>query len=84
MKCAEMINFLSLPRSSARMPVRMPNGLLGFEEIKDYVLTTNPDQQPFGWLKVLRQCVPWRLWCWTRSSPCRITSPTYRSRMWNF
>ncbi len=51
MKCAEMI--LPEPAPVIRQDaVRMPNGLLGFEEIKDYVLTTNPDEQPFGWLKV--------------------------------
>ena len=27
-------------------------GMLGFEEIKDYVLTTNPGEQPFAWLQV--------------------------------
>jgi len=51
MKCAEMI--LPEPAPAIRQDaVRMPNGLLGFEEIKDYVLTTNPEEQPFGWLKV--------------------------------
>jgi flagellar assembly factor FliW len=32
--------------------VHMPTGMLGFEEIKDYVLATNPDEHPFAWLKV--------------------------------
>jgi flagellar assembly factor FliW len=30
----------------------MPNGMLGFEEIKDYVLLTNPEEQPFAWLQM--------------------------------
>jgi flagellar assembly factor FliW len=27
-------------------------GLLGFEQLKDYVLVANPDEEPFLWLKV--------------------------------
>jgi flagellar assembly factor FliW len=27
-------------------------GLLGFEQIKDYVLLASPDEAPFAWLKV--------------------------------
>ncbi|HSY17147.1 MAG TPA: flagellar assembly protein FliW [Candidatus Acidoferrales bacterium] len=32
--------------------VRIPTGLLGFEQIKDYVLKTNPEEAPFAWLHV--------------------------------
>ncbi|MDR3459825.1 MAG: flagellar assembly protein FliW [Verrucomicrobiae bacterium] len=32
--------------------VRIPAGLLGFEQIKDYVLTSNPGEEPFAWLHV--------------------------------
>src|ERR1035441_10727095 len=51
MKCAEMIETekAAVARQDA---VRMPNGMLGFEEIKDYILTTNPEEQPFAWLQV--------------------------------
>jgi len=52
MKCAEMTE----PETTARTPhknnVRIPTGLLGFEQIKDYVLTTNPEEEPFAWLHV--------------------------------
>ena len=52
MKCAETME----PEITARTPhknmVRIPTGLLGFEQIKDYVLTTNPDEEPFAWLHV--------------------------------
>ncbi|MEY4917814.1 MAG: hypothetical protein RL616_1727 [Verrucomicrobiota bacterium] len=52
MKCAE----LTEPQITARTPhknnVRIPTGLLGFEQIKDYVLTTNPAEEPFAWLHV--------------------------------
>ena len=51
MKCAEMIE-TELPTVARRDAVRMPNGMLGFEEIKDYVLTTNPEEHPFAWLQV--------------------------------
>jgi len=51
MKCAEMID--TEPRVVTRRDtVRMPTGLLGFEEIKDYVLTSIPEEHPFAWLKV--------------------------------
>jgi flagellar assembly factor FliW len=44
------------PEITARTPhknmVRIPTGLLGFEQIKDYVLTTNPEEAPFAWLHV--------------------------------
>jgi flagellar assembly factor FliW len=52
MKCAEMIELENPAAAIRRDVVRMPNGLLGFEEIKEYVLTTNPDEAPFAWLQV--------------------------------
>lgn len=33
--------------------VHLPLGLFGFESIKDYVLLTEPGQEPFRWLQVL-------------------------------
>jgi len=51
MKCAEMID-TETPEVARQDLVRMPNGMLGFEEIKDYVLTSNPGEHPFAWLKV--------------------------------
>jgi flagellar assembly factor FliW len=51
MKCAEMIE--TEPIVVARKhAVRMPMGLLGFEQIKDYVLVSNPGEEPFVWLQV--------------------------------
>jgi flagellar assembly factor FliW len=35
-----------------RRPLRLPMGLLGFEQIKEYVLLANPDEAPFLWLQV--------------------------------
>jgi len=32
--------------------VRLPMGLLGFEQIKEYLLIANPDEDPFRWLRV--------------------------------
>jgi flagellar assembly factor FliW len=41
------------PRAESReRVVRLPLGLLGFEHIKDFVLVTNPDDEPFLWLQV--------------------------------
>ena len=51
MKCAE----LPAPETTAvarRDLVRMPNGMLGFENIKEYILTSNPEEAPFAWLQV--------------------------------
>ena len=31
--------------------VRLPMGLLGFERLKDYLLISNPEEEPFGRLK---------------------------------
>lgn len=33
--------------------IKMPLGLLGFEQIKKYVLLANPDEVPFMWLQML-------------------------------
>ena len=32
--------------------VRLPMGLLGFEQMKDYLLIANPEEEPFGRLQV--------------------------------
>jgi flagellar assembly factor FliW len=51
MKCAEPIE--AEPSAVVRREaVQLPKGLLGFEAIKDYVLTFNPDEEPFAWLSV--------------------------------
>ena len=52
MKCDESIIELEPPSVPAGNPVRLPMGLLGFEQIKDYVLTVNPGEEPFAWLRV--------------------------------
>jgi flagellar assembly factor FliW len=51
MKCAELIE-TETPAPARHDLVRMPNGMLGFEAIKDYVLISNPAEHPFAWLKV--------------------------------
>ena len=38
--------------AAATNRVRLPMGLLGFEQIKDYVLLANPAEAPFAWLQV--------------------------------
>ena len=52
MKCAELIETETLPVVARRDLVRMPNGMLGFEHIKNYVLFTKPEEHPFSWLQV--------------------------------
>ncbi len=51
MKCAEMIE-VEPPAVLRQDLVRMPNGMLGFEAIKEYLLVSNPEEQPFAWLRV--------------------------------
>ena len=36
----------------AMSDVKLPMGLLGFERMKDYLLISNPGEEPFGWLQV--------------------------------
>jgi flagellar assembly factor FliW len=51
MKCADTLE-LESPAAAATNQVRLPMGLLGFEQIKDYVLLANPAEDPFAWLQV--------------------------------
>lgn len=50
MKCVEMIEPETTAAATNR--IRLPMGLLGFEQVKDYVLLANPAEQPFAWLQV--------------------------------
>ncbi len=52
MKCSEKTEFELLPVQPENV-IEMPMGLLGFENIKKYVLLSNPDEAPFLWLQVL-------------------------------
>lgn len=63
MNCAEMIETRDAvnrietielepnPAPPANL-IRLPMGLLGFEQIKEYVLLANPAEEPFAWLQV--------------------------------
>ncbi|HEX4343228.1 MAG TPA: flagellar assembly protein FliW [Verrucomicrobiae bacterium] len=51
MNCVDIID-METPATSKTNEVRIPTGLLGFENIKDYVLLANPAEQPFAWLQV--------------------------------
>ncbi len=48
MKSAVIIN----PGTDPANLVRLPLGLLGFEQIKDYSLLADPAEKPFAWLRV--------------------------------
>jgi flagellar assembly factor FliW len=46
-------NTAPLPTSAqAECAIRMPLGLLGFENIKEYLLLADPAEEPFLWLQV--------------------------------
>ena len=51
MKCVETIESETTAAPATRS-VRMPMGILGFEQTKDYVLVAKPDEEPFAWLQV--------------------------------
>jgi flagellar assembly factor FliW len=51
MKCVTPFE-TELPEAPASCDVRLPMGLLGFEQIKEYLLISNPEEQPFRWLRV--------------------------------
>jgi flagellar assembly factor FliW len=52
MKCAATHESTRLPVNPDNI-VRMPAGLLGFEQIREYVLLADPAEEPFLWLQVL-------------------------------
>jgi flagellar assembly factor FliW len=51
MKC---VNTIEAEREAVPLAcdVRLPMGLLGFEQMKDYLLISNPAEEPFRWLRV--------------------------------
>jgi flagellar assembly factor FliW len=51
MKCVNM-NETELLEVPASCSVRLPMGLLGFEQIKEYLLVSNAAEEPFRWLRV--------------------------------
>jgi flagellar assembly factor FliW len=54
MKAADIIEPETAPANAAATSnlVRLPLGLLGFEQIKDYALLADPAEKPFAWLRV--------------------------------
>jgi flagellar assembly factor FliW len=40
------------PAAPAPNQVRLPLGILGFEQIKNYILLADPAEKPFAWLRV--------------------------------
>ncbi len=51
MKCVNSTEPESLA-ATVCCDVRMPMGMLGFEQIKNYLLVSNPAEEPFRWLRV--------------------------------
>ncbi len=52
MKTVELDELQSLPVNKENM-ISMPLGLLGFEQVKKYVLLVTPEEEPFLWLQML-------------------------------
>jgi flagellar assembly factor FliW len=50
MKCESTIE-MEPPVESTNNSVKMPMGMLGFEQMKDYSLLANPAEEPFAWLQ---------------------------------
>jgi flagellar assembly factor FliW len=51
MKCDNATEVES-PPAPVCCDIRLPMGILGFEQIKDYLLISNPVEEPFRWLRV--------------------------------
>ncbi|HLP78738.1 MAG TPA: flagellar assembly protein FliW [Candidatus Paceibacterota bacterium] len=51
MKCMNTTETEALPEP-VTTEVRMPMGILGFEQMKNYLLIANPEEEPFRWLQV--------------------------------
>jgi len=51
MKCESTIE-MEAPVESNSNAVKLPMGMLGFEQMKDYSLLANPSEEPFAWLQV--------------------------------
>jgi len=51
MKCVN-VSEPEPPRAVVGCDVRLPMGILGFEQMKDYLLIANPEEEPFRWLRV--------------------------------
>jgi flagellar assembly factor FliW len=52
MKTAEMIE-PEIHTISGENVIQMPDGLLGFEHVKKYVLLAQPQEAPFMWLRMI-------------------------------
>ncbi len=52
MKTAEMIE-PEIQTVSGENVIQMPDGLLGFEQVKKYVLLSQPQEAPFMWLRMI-------------------------------
>lgn len=51
MKCDSSTESETLP-TPVICDVRLPRGILGFEQTTNYLLIANPDEEPFRWLQV--------------------------------
>jgi flagellar assembly factor FliW len=54
MKCAES-NVIEPPTETKETVLRLPMGILGFEQVKNYVLLADPEEIPFAWLQMAEE-----------------------------
>ena len=52
MNCLTPTAVAEPPGAPQTRGVKLPMGLLGFEQMKDYLLVSNPGEEPFSWLQV--------------------------------
>ena len=50
MKCASPIE-AAKPEAHGNPGIRLPMGLLGFEQVKEFALIANPGEEPFQWFE---------------------------------
>ena len=49
---AQQVNNMDVEQQIEHVSIRMPFGLLGFESVKEYVLLSDPSENPFMWLQM--------------------------------
>ncbi len=52
MKCMNTTEPEASPATTLTCELRLPMGILGFEQMKQYLLIANPEEEPFRWLQV--------------------------------
>jgi flagellar assembly factor FliW len=51
MKCNNAVELEATAAAAPGNQVQLPEGILGFEQFKDFMLLANPAEMPFAWLR---------------------------------